>query len=470
MAGIGFKLQNLLKDESFISRIKAYSYAAVISSGPWIYSLLSFLAVSFFVTSESGMDKIFQVSVIYVFAFSQVISGAFQLGATRIIADYIYESRFEMIPGVYLGAIACLAPLLAIFAAAVFSGAGIGAAYALISSILFVLTGLIWIQLIILTACRDFKTITYQFAIGFIISSAISITLGTRFGLIFYLAGFTAGILYIFRAMHIQILTEFKSRASKVRSAPGISKINKYLPLIGVGFLFNAGIWADKFVFWFIGGNRVCGFLYENSVYDRMNLVLIVILIPVMAVFTLTVETDFYVKFRNFYKSIVEKESLDSINLNLSNMKRSIFKGANSILKVTLPLAFLIMVFSRQIIETLKMPVEYQLNWCVFTLAAVIHAFFMLSLILLMYYDFLSYTLRAVIVFFTANVTINLLGALFIGPKFMGYGFLIAVTAGFSAGAYYLKDAIDNLLYHTFSRERVPGEIVIKRSAPGFRR
>jgi len=375
-----------------------------------------------------------------------------------------------MIPGVYLGAIACLAPLLAIFAAAVFSGAGIGAAYALISSILFVLTGLIWIQLIILTACRDFKTITYQFAIGFIISSAISITLGTRFGLIFYLAGFTAGILYIFRAMHIQILTEFKSRASKVRSAPGISKINKYLPLIGVGFLFNAGIWADKFVFWFIGGNRVCGFLYENSVYDRMNLVLIVILIPVMAVFTLTVETDFYVKFRNFYKSIVEKESLDSINLNLSNMKRSIFKGANSILKVTLPLAFLIMVFSRQIIETLKMPVEYQLNWCVFTLAAVIHAFFMLSLILLMYYDFLSYTLRAVIVFFTANVTINLLGALFIGPKFMGYGFLIAVTAGFSAGAYYLKDAIDNLLYHTFSRERVPGEIVIKRSAPGFRR
>jgi len=52
----------------------------------------------------------------------------------------------------------------------------------------------------------------------------------------------------------------------------------------------------------------------------------------------------------------------------------------------------------------------------------------------------------------------------------MGYGFFIAVTAGLSAGVYYLKDAIDNLLYHTFSRERVPGEIVIKRNAANIRR
>ena len=74
MAGIGFRLQNLLKDDSFISRIKAYSYAAVISSGPWIYSLLSFLAVSFFVTSEAGLNRLFQVSVIYVFLFTSILS------------------------------------------------------------------------------------------------------------------------------------------------------------------------------------------------------------------------------------------------------------------------------------------------------------------------------------------------------------------------------------------------------------
>ncbi len=462
MAGIGFKLQNLLKDESFVSRIKAYSYAAVISSGPWIYSLLSFLAVSFFVTSEAGLNRLFQVSVIYVFAFSQIISGAFQLGATRIIADYIYESKFEMIPGVYLSVITLLTPPLAVTAAVLFSGAKMGFTYSLISVILFVLTGLIWIQLIILTACRDFKTITSQFAIGFIISAAVSIVFGSRFGLIFYLGGFTGGIIYIFFAMHKQILTEFRSKKNISGPAIDINKIKKYLPLIGVGFFFNAGVWIDKIIFWYIGGNHITGLLYENSVYDRMNLILIAILIPVMAVFTVSVETNFYVKFRNFYKSIVEKENLDSINLNLSLMKLSILKGANSILKTALPLTFVIIVFSRQILAALKMPPEYQLNWCVFSCAALIHAFFMLALILLMYFDFSNYTLKAAGIFFAANLVINLAGAVFIGPQFMGYGYLIAVLTGFSAAIYYLNDALNNLLYHTFSRERVPGEIIIK--------
>ncbi|OGM05520.1 MAG: hypothetical protein A2008_03735 [Candidatus Wallbacteria bacterium GWC2_49_35] len=463
MAGIGFRLQNLLKDDSFISRIKAYSYAAVISSGPWIYSLLSFLAVSFFVTSEAGLNRLFQVSVIYVFAFSQVIAGAFQLTATRVIADYIYESKFEMIPGVYIKTITALAPLLAIAAAVIFSSAKMGAAYTLICTLLFVLTGLIWIQLIVLTACRNFKAISYQFAIGFIISAAVSITLGTRFGLLFYLGGFTGGILYIFASMHSQILNEFRSKKAKTKPAVDIAKIKKYLPLIGVGFFFNTGVWVDKFVFWFIGGNRISGLLYENSVYDRMNLILIAMLIPVMAVFTLSVETNFYVRFRNFYKSIVEKENLDSINLNLALMKQSIIRGANSILKVALPLAFMTIVFSRQLLAALKMPPEYQLNWCVFACAALIHAFFMLSLILLMYFDFLNYTLKASALFFGVNLAVNLAGALIIGPKFMGYGYLIAVTIGFAVSLRYLNEALDNLLYHTFSRERIPGEIIIKR-------
>ncbi len=461
MAGIGFKLQNLLKDDSFVSRLKAYSYAAVISSGPWIYSLLSFLAVSFFVASDAETNRLFQVSVIYAFAFSQIISGAFQLGATRIIADYIYEARFEMIPGVYLGAAGLLAPFLSLAAVILYGETKSGFIYSLTAVILFVLTGLIWIQLIVLTACRDFKSITYRFALGFIISAAVSITLGTHFGSNFYLIGFCSGIAYIFFAMHRQILTEFKSKKHKSRPELDYLKIKKYLPLIGVGFFFNAGVWIDKIIFWYMNGNQISALLYENSVYDRINLILIVILIPVMAIFTLSVETDFYVKFRNFYKSIVEKESLDSINSNLMLMKISIIKGAWSILKTALPLAFIFIVFSRQILETLKIPPEFQLNWCIFTFAALIHAFFMLTLIILMYFDFAGYTLKASAIFFTANFILNLAGAYAYGQNFMGYGYLIAVVTGFTAAIYYLSDALENLLYHTFSRERIPGETLV---------
>lgn len=463
MAGIGFKLQNLLKSESFINGIKAYSYAAIISSGPWIYSLLSFLAVSFFVTSEAEVSRIFQISVIYVFAFSQIIAGAFQLVATRIIADYIYEDRLEMIPVVYFNTMICLAPLLAIFAYFIFSSAGIGMAYSLVTSALFVITGLIWIQLIILTACRDFKTISYRFAIGFLISISVSLALGSRFGLMLYFAGFTAGMLYIFLSLNNQISREFSTKEGSHELYSDRSKISKYSTLFAVGFLFNLGAWADKLVYWYAGGGRqVTGLLYENSVYDRMNLILILMLIPVMALFTISVETNFYVKFRNFYKSIIEKENLESIEENLSLMKLSILKGAAAILKMVAPICFIIIVFSSQIMGALKLPPDFRTNWCIFAVAASIHAFFMLSLILLMYFDFLNHAFVSTAVFCAANIGFNLAFSYFYGAHSMGYGYLAAITIGFITASYYLKSSLKDLIYHTFARERIPGEIIVE--------
>lgn len=463
MAGIGFRLQNLLKNDSFISRIKAYTYSAIISSGPWIYSLLSFVVISFFVTADIRMHKIFQVTVIYVFAFSQILAGIIQLVATRIISDYIYSGEFSMISTVYLNCIMALSPLLFVFGAVVFGTAGLGVAYTAISTILFVLMGLVWTQLIILTACRDFHAITYRFGVGFAISVAFSIAFGTFFGFIFYFLGFTLGILYIFLSMHDEILNEFGAGEKTLSLFRESAKFRKYGSLFAVGFFFNLGIWVDKLLFWSGGGGRnVCGLLYENSVYDRLNLIMVAMLIPVMALFTLKVETNFYVRFRNFYKSIVEKENLDSINMNLELMKKSIKSGAVSVLRIVLPLAFVIIVFSDVLMDGLKLSAEFRTNWAVYTCGSAVHSFLMLSLIMLMYFDFLDDTLRVTMVFFALNLLSNAAGIYFFGQGFMGFGYAFSVTAALAMSVYLLKKRIDNLLYYTFERERIAGEIIVE--------
>lgn len=468
MAGIGFTLKNLLKNDSFISRVKAYSYSALISSGPWIYSLLSFIAISFFVTADIEMNRIFQVSVIYVFAFSQVISGAFQLIITRIIADYIYAGRFEMISSVYLNTLTLLGPPLFVFGYVVFGASVPSMSYALVTTLLFVMMGMVWIQLIILTACRDFRSISYRFAAGFLISVVVSILFGGRFGFIFYFLGFTGGIVYIFISLHREILREFGSENALAAFWADAGKINKYAVLIGVGAFFNLAVWIDKFIFWMApgapgaggAGRRICGLLFENSVYDRMNLILVVMLIPVMAVFTITVETNFYVKFRNFYRSIVEKENLDSIMSNLAIMRSAITAGAMAIFKITAPLAFVIIVFSAPLMEALHLPKEFAANWGVFTIGAMVHSFFLLSMILLMYFDFLRETFIAVSVFLAANVVINLAGLYLIGARFMGFGYAASVSIALAVSVYLIKTRLDRILYHTFERERIPGEII----------
>ena len=41
MAGIGFELKKILRHETFISELAAYLYAATVSTGPWLISVIT---------------------------------------------------------------------------------------------------------------------------------------------------------------------------------------------------------------------------------------------------------------------------------------------------------------------------------------------------------------------------------------------------------------------------------------------
>ena len=48
MAGIGFELRKLLARDNLLALLRAYAYAGVISSGPWILSILGMLLIGIF--------------------------------------------------------------------------------------------------------------------------------------------------------------------------------------------------------------------------------------------------------------------------------------------------------------------------------------------------------------------------------------------------------------------------------------
>jgi hypothetical protein len=45
MAGIGFELRKLLKRDSLLGVMQAYAYAGIISSGPWVLSIIGILII-----------------------------------------------------------------------------------------------------------------------------------------------------------------------------------------------------------------------------------------------------------------------------------------------------------------------------------------------------------------------------------------------------------------------------------------
>ena len=95
MAGIGFELRKLLRKESYSGLLQAYAYAGIISSGPWVLSIVGILVIGL-LSSTGGQGQLvtqFQVSVTYLMLTSLVLTGAVQLGFTRFIADRLYEKK-----------------------------------------------------------------------------------------------------------------------------------------------------------------------------------------------------------------------------------------------------------------------------------------------------------------------------------------------------------------------------------------
>ena len=45
MAGIGFEIRRILKRDSFLNLFEAYGLAGIISSGPWVLSVLGVMMI-----------------------------------------------------------------------------------------------------------------------------------------------------------------------------------------------------------------------------------------------------------------------------------------------------------------------------------------------------------------------------------------------------------------------------------------
>ena len=100
MAGIGFELRKLLKRDSYIGLVQAYAYAGLISSGPWVLSILGLVAIGIISLNVVVPDVLitqFQVSVTYLIMTSLIGTGFIQLGFTRWVSDRLFELNRDVI-------------------------------------------------------------------------------------------------------------------------------------------------------------------------------------------------------------------------------------------------------------------------------------------------------------------------------------------------------------------------------------
>ena len=177
MAGVGFELRKLFKARTMAGHVKAYSYSAIITAGPFALMTSMVLAVqllfAFFGVAEEEA-QVFVGAVVYAFVFSQVFSGGFTMVLTRYLADCLSVRHYEDVTASLLGLGAILTSLGGVAALIFFWGKPLPLFTKCLSYLFFALLLLAWVESVYLSAVKKFKRLLVSYLAGVLLAVLLS--------------------------------------------------------------------------------------------------------------------------------------------------------------------------------------------------------------------------------------------------------------------------------------------------------
>ncbi len=455
MAGIGFKLRKIFEKDTYLDNLRGVIFSASIAGGPIFFSILCLVLLGIFSAAflRSGEMSIFLITVVYVFAFSLISTGLSQLLITRFLSDLIYASKFRKILPTFTVVLTITIVCQLIIGLPFFLFWNIGFNYKLAALMLFIVIGCIWQLMIFLSAVKNYQIVMYAFATGLTISFFAAYTLGKAFGLTGFLHGYTFGQVILLFILLIRIFIEFKS--DDTPNFEIASYIGKMPQLIAIGFFYNLGIWVDKIIFWFSDkGEQVHDMLYVFTDYDGAMFIAYMTTIPAYTYFLVKIETNFYSRFRIYYESILNKNTLARIYQNKSEIAKSVRESIGGLLKIQGTVTLVCLLFSDEIAAFLKLPGLGAIILDKALIAVFLQMMLLTIMIFMMYFDMASKLVKVASVFLGANVLLT--GAtLHLGYVFFGYGYLCACLLALIAGYVFLNKHLNELEYHTFTTQPI---------------
>lgn len=456
MAGIGFELRKILAKDTLGSTLKAYSYAGLISAGPFILSIFGILLVGLLTVTlvvPAFLVVQFQVSVTWLIAVSLILTGAVQLAFTRFISDRIFEERFDLVLPCY-NTVCLLATLVSgvvgmVLMFTVFREQSI--AYRMLMLVGFVVLCNIWIAVIFLTSVKQYGAVLWVFLIGYGVTAIASYALH-RFGLEGLLGGFVLGQVLLLLGANTLIWHNYPS--SSYLSAAVLQRRSLYSSLVLVGLFFNLGIWIDKFMFWYSStGQQVIGPLRASLIYDIPIFIAYLSVIPGMAMFLLRIETDFVAHYDSFYNAIRDGGTLQEIEEMRNRMTRSARTGLYEILKVQAIVCLLIVAFGGPLLEAIGISTLYVPLLQIDVVAAALQVLFLGILNIFFYLDRRGLVLALTALFLVLNAGLTWL-TLEIGPTAYGFGFAGALLITVVVSIYALDRCFDKLEFRTYMLQK----------------
>jgi len=453
MAGIGFELRKLMKRDSYLSILQAYTYAGIISSGPWVLSIAAVLIIGIIsipAVTPLGQVSQFQVSITYLIAVSLIFTGLVQLAFTRYSADRIFaKEHFRLLPNLngLLLVVAVVGGAPA-FPLAIILFPGTPLIFRMLFATSFVVLCCVWVTAILLSGLKAYKAILLNFAVGYGISLLLSFIL-RKWNLEGLMLAFLLGQFVLLNGMLLVLFRNYPSYSFV--EFDFFKRDRVHLSLVFTGFFYNLGIWSDKLVFWFhpYTGNHVIGPLNASFIYDLPVFLAYLSILPGMAVFLVRMETDFVEYYDRFYDAVREGGSLSYICEMKDEMVRTARVGIYEIIKIQAIAAIAVVLLGEKLLKFAGIPVIYLPLLYVDVAAAGFQVVFLGILNIYFYLDRRGRALFLTALFAFLNLALSWVSIL-MGPYFYGYGFAVSLCLVIMSGMLLLDRDFRNLEYETF--------------------
>lgn len=449
MAGIGFELNKLARRDDLMGIAGAYLHSAFAIAGPWLFTVIA-LAFTTIFYGASGSEQImnFRAVIVYNFSFSLALSAPVYWIMTRYLADQIHVRNVTSTPTVMLESMMLVFLFqlpLAVFFYGYYFEMTIALRLAAFSNMFLIAA--VWLLGVYLTALKDFAAVTRAFIIGMIIA-VLSADWLEGYGAEGLVAGYNIGLAFIVFMLTARIFAEYPYRLTTEFAIKPFWK--KYWELAVGGFFYNAALWVDKWIMWFAPESAELSTkmrFYPD--YDSAMFLAAMTILPSLALYVFSIETNFFNHYRRFYGNILAHASMRRVRQFHSKIIESIVEGGRNTMLLQGAVCFLAILLAPQIFKYLNM---FYVQLSIFRLGALGSFFQVLLLfatIILSYFDCRKMIMWIFIFYFFSNVILTLL-TLQYGFEYYGYGFFLASALSFFLAASLLANHVRKLPYHAF--------------------
>jgi uncharacterized membrane protein len=465
MAGIGFTLQKLFRDDYLTLRVRAYAYASFIAAGPWMLSVGSIALINFMLVQFGHVDdaqrQLFIVTVSYCFIFSQILSGGWQLSVTRYLADHFFQNRLEVVTPTYVGISRVILGISLIIAVIFYWSSPLSMVYKVTSVMLFFMIGQIWLAMVFLTAAKDYKIISYSFLAGGLVS-IIGVIVLMRYPIAFeqheqatnILIGFSCGILL---TMSMLVFVLLRSFPAKEASNPYgfLHYVDKYPSLLWIGFLYNIGVWTHNIIIWLgPSGVRIEETFMYSPIYDTPVFLANLTIIPSLVLFVVSVETQFYDKYKTFYGYVTHGGTLEMITKAKKRMVEVLWRELYRLTKLQGILTLFIILISDMLLERLGLQEIIIDIFKMCALGALMNSIMLINILIMLYFEDRKGAVITGGIYFTLNVILTF-ALLPLGFDYYGFSYFMAGLAAYSWSGFRLLTFLKRIEVHTFISQSI---------------